>query len=260
LLLTLRTKFLTSGVSLKAARNILDGSFRAFWKDARRAGLVESNPFELLDWPAYHRPPPDPYTVEERDKILAWVAEHESFYYPWVYFHFATGCRPSESSALRWSDLDEKSLTITISKSRNMGVEHSPKTKMSYRRIKIDEQLVRILHDGRGCGPYIFKNQISENPLDANQWTRVYWGRICNGARVRRRKFYCARHTSITEAIRRGENPLDVAQYHGTSLEMIPRNYCGVLEIGTPNLPQNVLSSVVVPAGIEPARVSKRTA
>jgi len=58
---------------------------------------VESNPFELLDWPAYHRPPPDPYTVEERDRILAWVAEHESFYYPWVYFHFATGCRPSES-------------------------------------------------------------------------------------------------------------------------------------------------------------------
>src|SRR5689334_18324886 len=262
-----RNILIHSGLSLKTIRNVIDGSLRGMWKDARRAGLVESNPFELLDWPAYHRPPPDPYTVEERDRILAWVAEHESFYYPWVYFHFATGCRPSEASALRWGDLDEKNLTISISKSRNMGVEHSPKTKMSYRRIKVDEQVFEVVSGGlRVPGnrwtddSYVFSNKVSHGPLNAHDWTRIYWKRICDGANVRHRKFYSTRHTSITEAIRRGENPLAVAQYHGTSLEMIQRNYCGVLEIGTPNLPQNVLSSVVVPAGIEPARVSKRTA
>src|SRR5690349_6111301 len=234
-----RNILIHSGLSLKTIRNVIDGSLRGMWKDARRAGLVESNPFELLDWPAYHRPPPDPYTVEERDRILAWVAEHESFYYPWVYFHFATGCRPSEASALRWGDLDEKNLTISITKSRNMGVEHSPKTKMSYRRMKVDEWLFGIVRDSgfRGQSDYVFKNKVSRNHLDAHQWTRIYWKRVCSGARIRHRKFYCTRHTSITEAISRGENPLAVAQYHGTSLEMIQRNYCGVLEIGTPNLP-----------------------
>src|SRR5690349_15695275 len=41
----------------------------------------------------------------------------------------------------------------------------------------------------------------------------------------------------IVVVIQASLKPLGVAQYHGTSLEMIQRNYCGVLEIGTPNLP-----------------------
>lgn len=255
-----RSLLLQGGVSLKTARNILDGSFRALWKDARRASLVESNPFELLDWPAYHRPPPDPYTIEERDAILAWVAENEGFYYPWVYFAFATGCRPSEACALRWADLDRQSLTITISKSRHLGAESQPKTMGSYRRIKVDEGLFDVLEaeavGNQGRDDYIFCNKISRGPLDANQWTRIYWKRICDGAHVRRRKFYCARHTSITEGVKQRNNLLAVAQYHGTSVEMIQRNYCGILELDAPNMPQIEVRSLVIPAGIEPASQS----
>ena len=42
-------------------------------------------------------------------------------------------------------------------------------------------------------------------------------------------EFYATRHTFITQAIRRGENPLAVAQYCGTSLAMIQADYCGTV-------------------------------
>jgi hypothetical protein len=48
---------------------------------------------------------------------------------------------------------------------------------------------------------------------------------------IRHRKFYATRHTFITEAIKRGENPLAVAQYCGTSLAMIQADYCGTLDL-----------------------------
>jgi len=206
---------------------------------------VESNPFELLDWPAYHRDRPDPFTVEERDAILAWTYEHERFYYPWVYFQFATGCRPSESCALRWGDLDAKNLTVSITKSRNLGQESAPKTRMSHRRIKVSDNLFRILTEsawavdasGDRNSQYVFCNAANGRPIDAGQWARVHWGRICDGANVRRRKFYATRHTSITEAIKAGGNLLAIAQYHGTSVAMVEANYCGALELAVPQMP-----------------------
>ena len=242
-----RSKLLDQKLSVKTCRNIIDATFRTMWKDARRAGLVESNPFELLDWPAYHHDQPDPFTVEERDAILAWTYEHERFYFPWVYFQFATGCRPSESCALRWGDLDAKNLTVSITKSRNLGQEKAPKTRKSYRKIKVDSQLLQVVQDLEmpghdGHDDYVFYNKANGGPLNSGQWARDYWKRICDGAKVKQRKFYATRHTSITEAIKLGAangnlNLLAIAQYHGTSVNMIENNYCGALEIAAPQMP-----------------------
>lgn len=257
-----RDKLLARGLSVKTCRNILDGSFRALWKDARRAGLVESNPFELLEWPDYHRPAPDPYTIEERDALIRWVVENEPFYYPWVRFHFETGCRPSEAAALRRGDIEAGAIAIT--KSRNLGEESAPKTSGSFRKIKVSSELIEVLGELAIPGhdrpeDHVFYNKVSGGPLDAGQWARIYWKRICEGAKVPHRKFYCTRHTSITEAIKAGGNLLAIAQYHGTSVEMIERNYCGPLELDAPKMPQILGFSLVVPTGIEPAPLSKTT-
>ena len=58
---------------------------------------------------------------------------------------------------------------------------------------------------------------------------------ILTGTEVRYRKFYCTRHTFITETIRGGENIKAVADYCGTSLEMIQRDYCARLELSSLN-------------------------
>ena len=105
---------------------------------------------------------------------------------------------PSEASALTWGDVDLEQRTISISKSRYMGSESAPKTSGSARVIQFVERVADVLKilPSRELG-------------------------------IRHRKFYATRHTFISEAIRRGENPLAAAQYCGMSLAMIQGDYCG---------------------------------
>jgi integrase len=74
---------------------------------------------------------------------------------------------------------------------------------------------------------------------------------------IRHRKFYATRHTFITEAIKRGENPLAVAQYCGMSLAMIEADYWGTLGLRLDQTvfePQaeNPLKNMVAGPGFEP--------
>jgi integrase len=104
-------------------------------KSAMQEGLMSHNPCALLEWPRQHKFRPDPFTPEERLKILAHCAENHAFYYPCVLTLFYTGMRPSEASALTWADVDLEAGTISISKSRYMGVEGPTKTAGSDRTI-----------------------------------------------------------------------------------------------------------------------------
>ena len=53
--------------------------------------------------------------------------------------------RPSEASALTWSDLDLDRTTISISKSRHIGYDSGPKTTASARTIRVLEPVIRAL-------------------------------------------------------------------------------------------------------------------
>ena len=112
-------------------------------RDARKIdGLIENDPFAALDWPRLPVQKPDPFTEEERDKIIQHFREKNRFYYPFVYTLFRTGMRPSEALALRWEDIDLKHGFISISKSRYMNAKNSPKTAASEREIRLLPGLV----------------------------------------------------------------------------------------------------------------------
>lgn len=259
--------FACQGLSPKTIKNILTGSFRALWKDAMAEEIVDKNPFAALRWPRAEQLPPDPFTTEERDKILARIEEKQPFYYPLAYTMFFTGMRPSEASALRLSDVDPQRRTISITKSRHLGAEAATKTAHSRRLIAVSQEIIDLLEAIRlpwqTSESHVFYNKFSGGPLDPNQWARVYWKGFCSTAGVRYRKFYSTRHTFITEAVRRGENLKALADYCGTSVTMIEKNYCGVLELrgesnrfGYPFAPK-YLETLAVPTGLEPDTESK---
>jgi integrase len=141
--------------TVKAVRNIIDWHLRSLWRDAEREGC--SGPFPRLDWPRAHRAKPDPFDAEEREAILDWFAQHDSYWNPWLFFLFWTGMPHEEGAALRWSDIDLKRRIVSISRSRDSGEENAPKTSGSVREIPvlpwvIDllERLPRQLHsDGK---------------------------------------------------------------------------------------------------------------
>jgi integrase len=71
-------------------------------RDSRKIDhIINTDPFSVLDWPRLPSPKPDPFTEDDRDKIIQHFNDKNRFYYPFVYLLFWTGMRPSEALALR---------------------------------------------------------------------------------------------------------------------------------------------------------------
>ena len=271
-------------LSVKTVRNIVDGSLRAMYRDARKEfpELAGRDPFMDLEWPEVDDEMPDPFTAEERQRILDHYLEREPFYYPFVRFQFETGARPSESTAISWERLNPEELTVRIQKSRVRGEDGDTKTKKSKRTIRIGRELMELVldmrHPWQEGSDKIFLNKFG-GPLDHQQWAKDYWGRILDELGIRRRKFYATRHTLITELIKAGADHLAVARYCGTSLQMIEDKYCGEIAIDaaiveqalrpvSPVLvgenftavfrqsPSNSSKDLASPTGFEPGRIA----
>jgi integrase len=165
------------GLSLKSCRNVIDGTFRAMMRDARKHGIGEKDHFAQLEWARIVSPKPDPFTAEERDTILAHFKEKKPFYFPFVCGQFGTGARPSEMIALRWGDVDLKKRVISISKSRYMNADNPTKTVASEREIAIAEQIAAVLTFLKPLhvthADFVFKNQ-QGNPINENKWRAKY--------------------------------------------------------------------------------------
>src|SRR5262249_52736972 len=120
-LIDFRGDLLARRLSVKTCRNIIDGHFRALFRDARAEveAIQGRDPFLDIRWPRGKAGRPDPFTAEERERILEWFVEVEPFFYPYVRFQFETGARPSETGGLEWADLNAALCTVHIDKSRN---------------------------------------------------------------------------------------------------------------------------------------------
>jgi integrase len=233
-----KNALIRSGKKEKWVRNIVDCSFRAFFRDSRAKvkAIQGRDPFIDVTWERIEYDPPEPFTAEERDQILMHFGEHEPWYYPFVRFQFDTGARPSEAVALTWGDLNPGTLTVRINKSRHLGSEGIPKTPKSRRTIIVSAGLMELLQASRlpiwNDSDKVFHNK-KGTALTSDYFRKDYWTPFLEALKVRKLKLYATRHTFITERVKAGENLLAIAQYAGTSLAMIQSNYCGSLGLQT---------------------------
>ena len=124
---------------MKAAivNGIVHGSLRAMLKAARGKCILTR---DLCD-KAFISPLPltdshvsiDPYEPHERETILEVFNSKRPHYYPFVYFQFWTGARPSETTALRWQEVDLRYGRARFERSRVQGNEAGTKTMRSKR-------------------------------------------------------------------------------------------------------------------------------
>jgi len=217
------------GLSLKSCRTIIDASFRAMMRDARKIDhLIETDPFAALDWPRPTLQKPDPFTEDERDKITHHFHEKNRFYFPLVYTLFWTGMRPSEALALRWEDVDLKRGSLSISKSRYMGTENSTKTAASEREIRLLPGVIEVLSAMKplhvAVNEHIFKNHEGK-PVNFHTWRAKDWYRALRATGLRERKPYASRHTFISAGLSNGVNIKWLGEYCGTSVTMIEKHY-----------------------------------
>jgi len=217
------------GLKMKSARTIIDASFRAMMRDARKIdGLISVDQFALLDWPRLPSPKSDPFTEEDRDKIVRHFKEKNRFYYPFVYLLFWTGMRPSEALALRWEDIDIQHGFLSISKSRYMNAENITKTAGSEREIRLLPEVIGMLKAAKplhvGIDEHVFKNQ-EGRLLNFHTWRAKDWYRALRSTGIRERKPYSTRHTFISAGLSNGVNIKWLAEYCGTSVTMIEKHY-----------------------------------
>jgi integrase len=218
------------GLAIKTARNIIDGTFRALYRDARGDGYCTGDPFAEIGWPRLPPQRKDPFTEVERDLILEHVQQHPVLrhYYPWVYTAFWTGMRPSELAGLRRGDVDLRSGQAVISVSRTLHEDNATKTPASTRVIALDEYVVEVLREAAPTHvsetDYLFTNTAGR-PMHTPSFTKNHWRRILRALGLRPRKFYATRHTFISVSLSNGINAKFIAEYCGTSLAMIERHY-----------------------------------
>jgi integrase len=222
-------------LSIKTVKNIVNASLRALFRDAKAEGIIEENPFDELPpkwWPKRVSPPPNPFTEEQRDQIIAYF--FEKYWQKWrsgcvfLFASFWTGPRPSEFTPRRWKDYDPRTGKLGITSSRSEGEEGATKTENSNRTITlltpVREYLEQIRPLDARPDDYIFLNQRGK-PIDQKEFAERHFWPALRALNIAHRDFYAVRDTFISTMLSHGEPAKRVAEHCGTSLEMIEGSY-----------------------------------
>ena len=182
---------------------------------------------------------PDPFSVTERDNILAAFQQHESYryryHYPLIKFLFLTGCRTGEALALRWSNItpDLSSITFSESYSSKLKIVKGIKTgkprrfpvnadlRGLLRRLRVDSKTDLVFPNHRG-------GFINGDRLGYDIWrVGIVNPLVETGGIESYRCLYTTRHTFITMTLAAGLTVSQVAMLVGNSPAVILKHYAG---------------------------------
>ena len=85
--------------------------------------------------------------------------------------------KPSEAIALRWSDVDLRAGSISITKSRYMETDSATKTS-ERTGDKVGEEIIKVLRSIKPLqvtgSEFVFKN-LEGRPIREDKWRKKYW-------------------------------------------------------------------------------------
>ena len=199
-------------------------------------GILEVNPAGKIPRARHQKEPPDPYSREELDTILADLnARHPGQVANMVEFWFWTGLRTSELFALSWENVDMASGTALIAEALVRGV-HKDRTKTNVARtIKLNSRATDALQRQRAhtqlAGGAVFNDPRFGKPwVDERAFRRSFWTPTLKRLGIRYRRPYNMRHTYATVMLMAGMNPAFCARQLGHSVEMFHRTYAKWLD------------------------------
>jgi integrase len=240
----LQADLLMRGKLVKYVKNIVSGTFRALIRQAKADELVVRDVFAGMQWPAWEPPDPDPFTPEERKRIIEWFRNKRFGFHPgagstqhrwlphpsyhaYVFMLFWTGLRPSEASGLRWGDVDLANRRLSVRRSRHLGRYAAPKTKQARREVELFPELARVLSDLQPLhvAPTdpVFKNTCGE-AIEPKAFSR-HWYDCLRVLDIRQRGLYCTKDTFVTMALGIGVKIAWLEAQTGVRYETLRRHY-----------------------------------
>ena len=233
---SLQDRLREKGLKASSVNAVVHSSLRAMLRDARGEGVMIANLYDR----AIFKPLPltdkadsiDPYTSEEREAILDGFKQKRPFYFAFVHHQFWTGARPSETTALRWGDIDLIYNREKIQRSRVQGHEAGTKTVRSNREIHLHANLAEVLkaHMPLHVGPenYVFTTP-EGTPIDESNFYKREWLPMLRRLQIRPRPFYNARHSYASFLLSIGAKPAFISAQTGDSIRTLERYYAKYL-------------------------------
>lgn len=208
--------------TVKNKRDFVSGALKA----AVKQGLIPSNPAEGVRNPRWDR---REMVFLEPDEFAILVAEFSDHWKPLVQFLVSSGCRWSEATALKPSDIDLASGQVRISKAWKKvegGYElGTTKTRKSVRTVNVPPTVLEALdlsgewvftNSGRGKGQFADKiirtdpGPVRIHSFNPNVWTPAVTRAQANGLRKKPR-IHDLRHTCASWLIAAGR-PFNAVQ------------------------------------------------
>lgn len=242
---TLKDFVLKSGNSPKTLRNKFS-YLRSALAEAVTEGLVLINPIDTIKLSNYVQKDNkvnnkgthndvDPFKPTEINAIYKACNEEELNI---IQFVFNTGMRPSEWSALKWTDIDFVNKQVNVTTAIVVGQTKGTKTKAGRRSIPLNDIALSALNRQKAItfmfNDFIFVKSKTRVQLPSGEMNRInpdsfrkhIWSRILQLAGVRYRYPYQMRHTFATMHISNGVNLWEIANWMGhASPEMLFRHY-----------------------------------
>ena len=182
--------------------------------------LILSNPTENCIIPKIEK---QEMKILHPDHISAYLdAAEQRGALPMFYLELVSGLRKGELVALQWSDLDEASCTISVSKQASWDTEGNlilsqPKTGNSIREVSIPQDAVELLkqeHAKHPDNPWMFPSSRTGEMYHPDSVVNLH-KKILKDAGLEHIRFHDLRHTFATLALQNGVDVKTVSSMLG---------------------------------------------
>ncbi len=235
-------------VSSKRINNVLI-PLRKIFAEAYYSEQLDSNPLDRIKHLPHRSKAPDPFTLDEVDRILKQCPPlvRELFQ-----FAFWTGLRTSELIALEWGDVsfECKPESVHVTRAEVRGELKSPKTYSGKRAVQLLPIALAALNsiakpNTKPCSR-VFINPKTNAPWKSDgQIRKTAWTPALKAAGIEYRRPYQTRHTYASQVLSLGAPPMWVAQQMGhRDWGMIRRVYGRWIDDSRPDIALNIGSKL----------------
>lgn len=193
--------------------------------------LLPSNPVDAVQRAKWQREPPDPFSLEEAEAIVADLHQKApAAVANMVEWWFFAGPRPSEVVALRWGNVDFASDYVLISEATVRGIEKD-RTKTQVARTVMLNVRSRAALERQKAHTFLAGDHVWLDPRYGTPWTderafrRSYWAPCLKRLGIRYRSQRHMRHTYATMLLMAGRTPAWCAKQMGHSIEVFLNTY-----------------------------------
>lgn len=219
-------ELLSKGLSANTV-NKVDHLLKDLFSKALQLDMINKNTMLLTSAPKFEKKEIEIFKREEIEQILQ-ICHANTMYYPMILLAATTGMRKGEVLGLRWCDVNLTNNEIHIRKSlqitKALGTTlDTPKTKSSIRKIKITEDVTKVLKDLklRTINIDIKQEQLcfvtrNNTPINRHNFDR-FWHASLKNAGIGYKKMHVLRHTHATELLAAGVPIVEVSRRLGHS-------------------------------------------